>query len=60
MNNLGARTKWALGYGALFITLAFVAETSAGPAAAALAALIASTATFAMLPTSLRNLGFIP
>jgi hypothetical protein len=56
---MGPEAKWLLGYGALFVVLAFGAETSMGPAAAALAALIASTATFAMLPTSLKNLGFI-
>jgi hypothetical protein len=51
--------KWLLGYGGLFLVLAFAAETSVGPVAAALAALIAGSASFIMLPTSLRNLGFI-
>ncbi len=59
LSSLGPETKWLLGYSALFLVLAFAAETSMGPAAGALAALVASTATFAMLPTSLKNLGFI-
>ncbi len=59
MSNLAPETKWVLGYVALFVVLAVVAETSAGPVAGALAALIASSATFVLLPTSLKNLGFI-
>jgi hypothetical protein len=51
--------KWMLGYAGLFLVLAFAAETSIGPAAAALAVLVSGTATFSLLPTSLRNLGFI-
>jgi hypothetical protein len=54
------RARWALGYVALFVVFAAAAETETlGPIAAALAALTASSATFLMLPKSLKNLGFI-
>jgi hypothetical protein len=59
LNALGPEAKWLLGYGGLFLVLAFAAETSVGPAAAALAVLISGSATFLLLPTSLKNLGFI-
>lgn len=53
------RTRWMLGYTALFLVLAVGAETSVGPAAAALAVLISGSATFILLPGALKNLGFI-
>jgi hypothetical protein len=53
------RTRWALGYVGLTVVLLVVAETSAAPAAAALAVLISGSATWLMLPKSLRNLGLI-
>jgi hypothetical protein len=56
---LTPQAKWLLAYGALVVVLAMAAETEAGPIAAAFAALIAGSATFVLLPTSLRNLGFI-
>jgi hypothetical protein len=53
------RTKWALGYVALTVVLLIAAETSAGPAAAALAVLVSGSATFIMLPGALKGMGFI-
>jgi hypothetical protein len=57
--NLSPDARWVVAFAALWLTLAMVAETSFGELAAAVAALIASGATFAMLPQALRNLGFI-
>lgn len=54
------RARWALGYVALFVVFAAAAETETlGPIAAALAALVAGSATFIMLPQSMKNLGLI-
>lgn len=53
------KTKWLLAYGALTVVLLIAAETSIGPAAAGFAVLIAGSATFVLLPTSLKNMGFI-
>jgi hypothetical protein len=56
---LSPEARWLLAYGALFVVLAFGAETSIGPVAAGFAALVAGGATFVLLPTSLKKLGFI-
>jgi hypothetical protein len=58
-DHMNKEEKWLLGYVALFLILAFAAETDMGPAAAALAVLISGSATFALLPTSMKELGFI-
>lgn len=47
-----------LAFGGLTVVLLIAAETSIGPAAAGLAVLVAGSATFLLLPTSLKNLGF--
>lgn len=47
-----------LAYVGLAVVLLFAAETSVGPAAGGLAVLVAGAATFMLLPTSLKNLGF--
>lgn len=53
------KAKWLLAYGALVVVLLIAAETSVGPVAGGFAVLIAGSATFVMLPTSLKNLGLI-
>jgi hypothetical protein len=58
-NSLSPDARWVVAYAGLWLILVMVAETSFGELAAAIAALIASGATFAMLPQALRNLGFI-
>lgn len=58
-NNLSPDARWLVAYAALWLILTVVAETSFAELAAAIAALIATGATFAMLPQALRNLGFI-
>jgi hypothetical protein len=58
LNNLNPELKWALAYVTLLIVLLFMAETTLAPVAAALAALIAGSASFALLPGVLKDLGF--
>jgi hypothetical protein len=57
---MSPQEKWLVAYGALFFVLAMAAETDTlGGISAAFAALIAGSATFVLLPTSLRNMGLI-
>lgn len=56
---MSPEARWLLAFGGLTVVLLIAAETSIAPAAAGLAVLVAGSATFLLLPTSLKNLGFV-